>query len=305
MHRALCVVIIGWTILSGCRGDAPRHDGKTAHPRRKESLIIAVIPEHNVFEQRRQYKPLCDYLARRLQMKVYLKTLPSYGMILDEFRRGRVNAAFFGSFSYVLAHAQVGAHILARPEYIQGGADYRAYIFARKSSGIRTLQDIRGKRYAFVHPMTTAGYLFERAYLGLETSASLRAYFKDYFFAGSHDASALAVFEGRADCGGGKDRVFERLARQNPAFAKQMVVLAQSPPVPSNGFAISKEWPGRSQERLQRLLLNLHRDSESAGAREALGINRFILTQDKDYAPVVEMARTAGIDLATYRGDVR
>lgn len=289
--------------MFGCRDKPNPPPHETSQAVLQPTWTLALIPEHNVFEQRKQYRPLCAYLESKLGMKVKLKTLSSYGIIWDEFHRGDVDAAFLGSFSYVLAHRQVGVRIVARPEYEDGTTSYRALIITRKDSGIQTLEDLRGKRYAFVHPLTTAGYLFELAQLGLAPS-ELSSFFGNFFFAGSHDASVLAVFEGRADAGGCKDRVFRRLCRENPALAESMVVIAQSEPVPTNGLAIAGDLPEVQRMRLKRLLLELHHDPQAAEARAALGIRRFLSTNDADYAPVVRMAERVGIDLGSYRGEI-
>ena len=266
----------------------------------REDFTIALIPEHNVFDQRKKYYPLCIYLSEQLNLNVRLKTLPSYGMICDEFVNGRADAAFFGSFSYVLTHVRAGVEIIAKPEYPDGRSSYRGYIFTRRDSNIKDIADLKGKTYAFVHPATTAGYLFELAYFKSRGIQNLEAYLGRILFAGSHDASALAVFEGRADCGGGKDRVFEQLAARNSAFDQQMIILATSPAVSSNGLAVGKGIAAKLKTKLKQSLLNLHSADEGGQVLKALGITRFIKADDEDYAPVYEMAETAGIDLKTY-----
>lgn len=289
-----------FTLLAACRGEPTQAPVSSPSKDTRPTLTIALIPEHNVFEQRQRYKPLCDYLGTKLNLSVRVKTLPSYGMICDEFRDGLVDAAFFGSFTYVLAHEQAGVQILARPEYEDSGSAYRGYIFTRRDSGILVPEDGRDRRYAFVHPLTTAGYLFELSHFGVKLGDFPGVIFTEHFFAGSHDATALAVFGGRADWGGGKDRVYKHLEEDQPGFAEEMVVLAESPQVPSNGLAIGPDWPEARRRLLEHVLLSLDQDPQSAKARQALGIRRFLSTSDDDYAPIYAMANDVGIDLTTY-----
>jgi len=297
--KALQLLLIPLLILS-CDTSSNRNRKTDGSESLRGDFIIALIPEHNVFEQRSKYKPLCSYLSKKLGLNVRLKSLPSYGMICDEFLNERVDAAFFGSFSYVLTHARAGAQIIVKPEYPDGRSSYRGYIFTRKGSNIKSVADLKGKTYAFVHPATTAGYLFELAYFKSQGVQDVESYLGHTFFAGSHDASALAVFEGLADCGGGKDRIFEGLTERNPEFAKQMVILSTSPAVPSNGLAVKKGISKGLKAKLKQLLLNLDDSDEGQQVLSVLGITRFIEANNGDYAPVYEMAETAGIDLNTY-----
>jgi phosphonate transport system substrate-binding protein len=75
-----------------------------------------------------------------------------------------MDGAFFGSFSYTLAHAKLGVEVLVRPENLKGISSYHGLIFVRKDSRIRTAKDMKGKRFVFVDKATTAGYLLPLDY---------------------------------------------------------------------------------------------------------------------------------------------
>jgi len=83
--------------------------------------------------------------------------LTRYGSIVDNFVEQKLDGAFFGSFTYTLAHAKLGVEPLARPENIQGVSTYYGLIFTRKDSGIRNAADMKGKTFAFVAKATMPG----------------------------------------------------------------------------------------------------------------------------------------------------
>jgi ABC-type phosphate/phosphonate transport system substrate-binding protein len=76
-------------------------------------LRLVIIPEKNVFEQRRRYKFITEYLSRKLEMTVLVEVMNNYGEICDAFLEGRADVGFFGSFSYVLTRAKAGIEPLS------------------------------------------------------------------------------------------------------------------------------------------------------------------------------------------------
>ncbi|GBD97582.1 phosphate-import protein PhnD precursor [bacterium BMS3Abin06] len=265
-----------------------------------DKFVIALIPERNVFEQRRRYKHITAYLSQKLNLDVRAEILSSYGEICDAFLEGKADAGFFGSFSYVLTRAKAGIEPIARPVWPNGSSTYSGYIFVRKDSGIKTVEDMKGMSLVLVHKATTAGYIFQLAYFKKFGINNIEKYFSKIYFAGSHDTSAWAVYTGEADVGGGKNHIFNALSRENPDFKEQMLILATSPEVPSNGLAVSKYLDPVFTNRLEDLLLNLDKTGEGRLVLERFGAVKFIETEDEDYSSLHQMIEGLGIDLDTY-----
>ncbi len=182
----------------------------------EEQITIGLLPEMNVFAQIKRYQPLADFLGRELGVKVELTMLSRYGNIIQRLRENRVNAAFLGSFTGALAISQLGIEPLARPVNLDGTSTYFGHIFVRKDSDIKTAQDMRGKTMAFVERATTAGYVFPLAWLNENGIGNHRKFFREYFFAGSHDATIDAVLKRQADIGCAKNTIFDYYMTRNP-----------------------------------------------------------------------------------------
>jgi phosphonate transport system substrate-binding protein len=268
--------------------------------KKNNKFIIALIPEKNVFEQRKRYKYITDYLSEKLNLDVRAEIMSSYGEICDAFLEGRVDAGFFGSFSYVLTHAKAGVVPVARPLWVNGSSTYTGFIFVRKDSGIRTVKDMEDKTIALVHKATTAGYIFQLAYFKEHGIENMEEYFSKIYFAGSHDASAWAVYIGEADVGGGKNHIFNALCEEYPDFKEQMLILAESPEMPSNGLAVRKDLDPLLKKQLKDLLLGLNKTEEGKQVLQKFGAIKFIETKDDDYASLYQMVKKLGIDLNTY-----
>lgn len=265
-----------------------------------KELRIALVPEQNVFEQRRRYSYLTDYLSKKTGLNVYVDIMSNYGEICSAFIDKKADIGFFGSFSYVLTRAKAGIEPIARPVWPDGSSTYRGYIFTRRDSGIRNVSDMKDKSLALVDKATTAGYIYQLYYMHYYSIENLPDFFSKIYFAGSHDAAAWAVYTGEADIGGAKDRIFKALSAEYPDFKKQMVILAESPEVPSNGMAVRKDLNPALKLRLKGLMLSLHETEEGKNILEHFGAAKFIETSDNDYKVLYSMINEVGIDLSSF-----
>ncbi len=263
-------------------------------------LTIGLIPEQNVFKQMARYQPLGDYIARKTGLKVKFTILSRYGNLIDRFKAEGLDGAFFGSFTGALAIHKLGVEFLARPVNLDGSSTYWGYIFVRKDSGIRNSADMKNKRLVFVDKATTAGYVFPVAYLKEHGVNDLKSYFKETYFAGSHDAAIYAVLDKQADIGVAKHSMFDRVARTDPRVKKELLILAESPKVPSNGLGVRKDLSPAVKKQLRDVLIGMDQDRNGKEVLKKFEAIQFIPTSQEDYNIVIEYARKAGIDLKTY-----
>jgi phosphonate transport system substrate-binding protein len=284
----------------GCRGtEEPPAPKMAAEPIRAKPLVIGLIPEQSLFKQMDRYEPLARYLARRTGIEIQLVILSRYGNIISNFQSAKMDGAFFGSFTYALAHVKLGVDVLARPEGLDGASTYHGLIFVRKESGISSLEQMQGKRFAFVDKATTAGYLLPLAYFQ-QHKKNYRAFLREYYFTGTHEDAIYDVLNKKADIGAAKNTVFDRLAQSDKRISEELVVLAKSPEVPENALAVRKGLDGALKSRIQNELLTMDSDPEGAQVLKAFGARRFILTRNSDYRAVYDYARESKLNLATY-----
>ena len=284
-------------LLAACSTQEPPARTKKPYV---DNLLIGLIPEQNIFKQMERYEPLMAYLSRKTGTKVSPKILPRYGNIVENFQSSGMDGAFFGSFTYALAHAKAGVEVLARPVALDNTSTYHGLIFVRKDRGIRTARDMKGKRFAFVDKATTAGYLLPLEYFRDHGIPDYKGYLKEAYFTGTHEDAVYDVLNGKADIGAAKNTVFKRLVKEDPRIGKELVVLARSPDVPENALALRKDLEATVRNRLKEALLSMHTDPDGKQVLVRFGALRFIETTDEDYAVVVKYAEHNGLNLATY-----
>lgn len=288
-------------LLTGCTQTETTNslnDKKGTAPERQ--LRIGLIPEQNIFTQMQRYEPLADYLSKKMEIKVNLEVLTRYGNIIDNFVSLGLDGAFFGSFTYALAHAKLGVEPIARPEKIDGSSTYFGLIFVRKDSNIKTANDMKGKIFTFVDKATTAGYLLPLAFFKENGIEDYRTFFKETYFAGTHEDAIHDVINRKADAGAAKNTVFYRLAGIDKRILRELIVLKRSPDVPNNALAVRKDLDVSIKIKLKETLLNLHKDPDGIYVLKKLDSRRFIETTDNDFESVYKYIKEANINPATY-----
>lgn len=266
----------------------------------EKKLLIGLIPEMNIFEQRERFKPLGAYLSKKAGIDVKFTILSRYGNLIERFADEKMDGAFFGSFTGAAAIHKLGVIPVARPVNLDNTSTYYGYIFVRKDSNIKNVKDMKGKTMAYVDRATTAGYVFPVAYLKENGVSSPEKYFREFYFTGSHDAAIDAVLTKKADVGAAKHSVYDRVNREHSRVEKELVILAQSPPVPSNGLCVRKDLDENLKKTLKDALLGIHTDPEGQAVLKQFGALKFIETTAADYEPVNQLAVKAGIDLKKY-----
>jgi phosphonate transport system substrate-binding protein len=297
MKKLLIAALVVAPVLFGCSRSEP---ASPKDPPQRETILIGLIPEHNIFKQVERYEPFVEYLSGKIDRDIKLKILTRYGNIIDNFVSEKLDGAFFGSFTYTLAHAKLGVEVLARPEYFDGTSTYHGLMFVRRDSSIRTARDMKGKRFAFVDKATTAGYLLPLAYFRKNGVSDYSSYLREFYFTGTHEDAIYDVINKKTDIGAAKNTVFYRLANGDNRIFKDLIILDKSPDVPENGLAVRKDLDETVKSRLKEALLTMHEDPEGKAILNKFGAQRFIETTDDDYEPVYKYANQVKLDLSTY-----
>lgn len=266
----------------------------------QQKILIGILPEMNVFKQSQRFKQLGEYISQQTGVTVEFTILSRYGDLINRFTTEKMDGAFFGSFTGALAIKKLGVVPIARPVNLDGTSTYHGYLFVRKDSGIKGVKEMKNKKMAFVEKSTTAGYLFPLAYLRHNGITDPHHFFSESFFAGSHDGAISAVLNRKADVGAAKHSIYDRMRKDDPRVDRELIILAESAKVPSNGLCVRSGLDKSLKMKLKSVLLNLHENPDGRLVLKQFGAIRFTETTTNDYLPVFEMSKKAGIDIMTY-----
>ena len=125
--------------------------------------------------------------------------------MIEAMRFGRIDLAYFGPLSYVLAKSKSDIEPFAAMVK-DGKPTYRSVIIANANAGIDSFEDIEGKTMAYGDQASTSSHLIPKSILQ-ENGLTANTNYEEHFD-GSHDAVAVNVANGNADAGGLSEVIF-------------------------------------------------------------------------------------------------
>ena len=280
--------VLGMILLSLGIGLLP------AGPSAAQELKFGFTPVLSEADMKAEFEPLMAYLSNAVGQKVILYVAKSYGDLRTQMEAGTVDIGSFSPFAYVDAARGGKIRIIAQ-SILDGAATYRGLIVARKDSGLKTLDDLQGKRFAFVDPKSASGYVYPRAML-IEKGFTPERYFRETIFAGGHDKVIAAVLEGRADAGAIYDGALG-VAKAMGVSTENLTTLASTDPIPHDAIAVRISMDEALSKKIQTALVDL--DKSEAGcqavAKSKKKLTGHVIAEDSLFDVVRRTAKIAGM----------
>lgn len=220
-------------------------------------LRMGLIPAEDAEEMLRNYEPVKEYLSERLGIPVEIMVTSDYSAAIEAMRSKHIDMAWFGPFSYIIAHNIAGAEAIVNGvRRSDGGSDYRSVIVVRADSGIESLNDLKGKSFAFVDPTSTSGHLIPKKIL-IENGIDPENDFNQVFYAGTHNAVGYAIANGKVDAGAIGDNVYNRMVTQGEINPEINKIIYTSDPIPGSPIVIRGDLPEDLKLAIQTALIEM------------------------------------------------
>ncbi len=260
----------------------PLHD--EAETKSLRIAIAAVIsPEKTLV----LYKDLLKYISVKTALPVQLVQRETYEEINNLIRDHELDLAFVCSGAYVTGHEECGLELLVAPLAF-GKSVYHAYIIVPAASDAGTLEDLRGKVFAFTDPMSNTGKLVP-TYMLSRMNEDIDSFFSDYLFTYSHDRSIEMVAYQLVDGASVDGLIWEYVNSTNPALAAQTKIIQKSEPYGIPPVVVPAGLDSQLKEKLRTIFLNLHLEEEGKNILTGLHIDRFVIIDDSSYDSVRKM----------------
>jgi len=262
-----------------------------------ETLRIGVIPAENIYRTKEEYKGLIDHIKAKLGVDVELFTATDYTGVIEAMRNEKIDVAFFGPLSYVLATDKAHAEVIVKENRKKAGSMYQAYIVTYADSDIKTIQDLKGHSFSFVDPASTGGHLVPRLAMvknGIDPEKDL----KSVIYAGGHDASLLAVKNKKVDAGAIVNVSYNDMKSKGIFTEKDVRIIFESDPFPGCAWAVRGNLPNDLKINIQSVFLNLHKENPTALKGFAGKVLNYEKACDSDWDVIRDMAKILNLDLS-------
>jgi len=271
---------------------------------RKSAKVLRVgfVPAEDAQQVMQNAQPIVDILQKQLGMEIQPFVAADYTGVVEALRVNKLDVAFLTPASYVLAKNEANVKVVLKSER-KGIASYYAAIITRADSGIQRLEDLRGKTFAFGDALSTTGNIFPRKMFKERGIDPVRD-FKQILYSGGHDATVLAVLNGKVDAGAtyanspdGDDTAWMRYLK-NPEDVNKIRAIAFSEPIPADNLVINGNLDEAIAKKVEEIFLQLSGDPKGKQMmRDLYQIDGFVPASDRDYDSVRQAFDIAGIPL--------
>lgn len=260
-QRRLVLVAFVWC----CLASGPAWAGQ---------VKVGIYPSNDPAKLYTVMTMLADYLSERTGDEVSAVVTRDYDELAQRLINHTLDIAWINTLNYVKMKDDI-----PRMRYIATYMErnettgtiqpyYQSYIIAMKGGGVRSLEDGRGKNFAFTDLGSTSGYAYPRLLLkrrGIDPATS----FAKVFFLKKHDRVVNALLSGAIDLGAVSDGTYFTAVRTH---GDRFAILAKSAPIPLDAIVTSERFPEDRARAYQQAFTAMPSDHAFCKAmRDVLG----------------------------------
>ncbi|WP_242882307.1 phosphate/phosphite/phosphonate ABC transporter substrate-binding protein [Actinomadura litoris] len=282
--------------LTGCGDDASGSDAKGSSkgscPGGK--VRFGVEPFEDAAKLTPAYKTLGKALETKLGCPVEVQIVQGYSAEVLALQNGKLEIAQFGPLGFVFASQRTGAQAVAsfgNPD--RTVSSYKAGIWVKKDSPIKTVADLRGRTLALSDAGSTSGDALPRFAIkkaGLSESDVKRQY------AGGHPQALLALTYGKVDAAEINTQQQATSTEEKQFDASRYRQIWASDPIPNDPIAVRKDLDPAFRAKLVSALTSLTpQDVAKVGSYLDVEPGPLVPVARQTYQPLFDLAKTLGL----------
>lgn len=276
----LGAVVLTLSVLSGCNAKPP-NDAK---------LRISMIPTTDPGKALRENQPLLAYWQKQTGRTPELTIPTSYAAVVEALANNKVDIAYLGGFTYVQASARAGVKPLVQRAIDQ---QFHSVFITQTNSQIHSLADLHG-HFVFGDVNSTSGHLMPLYYMQQEKVDP--DVIKNASYSGAHDATALAVANGKAEAGSMDEQVYKKMTANGQLKPDAVRVFYTTPPFFDYVWVANKNLDPKTADSFADAMKGLSADNpEQKALLDLLNAKGYVPANDADYGKLREAAQSAGL----------
>lgn len=292
IFKAAFVVAIGF-VLSSCTTKRAEL-GTAANP-----VKFFLVPSVDAKLLEATARKVKIHLEKTTPYKYEFAIPTSYVAVVEAFGTRRADIAALNTFGYIMAHDRYKAE--ARITFVRHGEEtYKAQIIARADSGIKSIKDLEGKKFAYVDPSSTSGYL-----LPAKVFHDNKIKLGQTVFANKHDNVVTMVYQKQVDAGatfysppseGGKIEDARRLVKtQFPDVEEKIKIVQLTDDIPNDPIVFRADMPQEIKDMVvDRLMEYMGTEEGKKVFYDIYGVSGMVRSNDARYEPVRKMLKALG-----------
>lgn len=239
-------------------------------------------------------------LSAELGIQVEASILMEYAVGVEAMRAGRLDIMFASPMMYYQAQQRANVEPLVTTGSF-GGVPYHSIFITRADrDDINSLEDLRGKDFAFVDPGSASGYVYPKVTLvqelGLDPQRieNPRYYFETVTYSGQHQASIMGVLMGDYDASVVALALLPMMENAGVLDPSDLKIIAETPSIPSPLHIIRSDLPAELKEQIRNFYLSYDREEYFEAVYSSSDL-RYVRVDDSDYDVIRAIVEDLGI----------
>ncbi|MCA3486461.1 MAG: phosphonate ABC transporter substrate-binding protein [Rhodobacter sp.] len=235
-------------------------------------------------------------IEEALGVPVKLFAPADYDGVIQGLLGGSIDYAWLGASAYAKVYLTDPAAVELKltKQNLDESTGYYSIGFARADSGITSMDDAKGKIFAFADPNSASGYLIPGAELR-EAYGTLEDYFSEVKMSGGHEQTIVGVANGDFDAGvswadglgnwedGYNSGAFRRATDSGLVDMSDLVEIWRSKLIPEGPLVIRAALPQQVKDTVTQVTADLWETDPACAYNVAAG-------DAKDFVPVEQSA---------------
>jgi len=236
-----------------------------------KKLKIGFIPGETPHELVTMWAFVLRHLTAKTGIPCEMVVKDNYRGVVDAFIKGEIDLIEGGAYAQGLI-LQTGNAIPLVGEEKYGNLTYKSFVVVRADSDIKTLNDLKEKKFVFTNLLSTSGYIVPRLLFEEKGIKDLNSFFGEIVLSGTHKNSLDMLLKGNVDgiAIGDFFVYFEK-----PAVKEKLRIIESSAAIPVGPFSANKRLDKDLLEKLKQALLTLH-ENVPAGSLEVAYNDSFV-----------------------------
>jgi phosphonate transport system substrate-binding protein len=288
-HASWLLVVLALPACSRSSSTPTPEGASTSRASDLPPLRLSMIPSTDPGKILRESEPLVAYLKSKLGRDVTMTIPTNYAGVVEALANDQVDVAYLGGFTYVQASRRAGVVPLVQRDRDQR---FHSLFITQPRSPILALSDLKGHSFAFGDVNSTSGHLMPEFFMrraSVDASVIAKA-----AYTGGHDATLLAVANGRIDAGAIDEAVLERMTKEGKLDASKVRVFFTTPPFFDYVWAARKGIDERTRDAFTLAFLAL-KAPDDRKVLDLLQASVYVKADDASYAPLRQAATEAGL----------
>ena len=262
----------------------------------EKPLIMGLSPIANSEKLIEDTAPLHKMLGDEIGKKVEGFIATNYIGVVEALGTGTIDFALIPPFAYILANKKNGTEALLTSIGKHDEPGYYSVLIVRTDSGIEKVEDLKGKKVAFVDPSSTSGYIFPAVILkdhGIDIEKDITSQ-----FAGGHDKALQLLVNGDVDAIGTYEDAITKFAKEFPEVTEKVKVLQKSDLIPGITLVVSSKVDDATKQKIKDAFLKVTSTQEGQDLTVKLfGIKGFEEANIDNYKLIEDKLNKMGIDI--------